>query len=151
MMTIFFAFLHHVLAFTLVATVTVELVLVKDRISIERARRILRTDAIYGVSAILLLVVGFLRVMFFEKGTAYYFHSIPFIAKMLLFITVAILSIYPTMTFLSWRKSLNRGREPVLDPAVIRRIRKLIHLELVCIVLIVLAAAMMARGIGYFG
>ncbi len=151
MMTIFFAFLHHVLAFTLVATVTVELVLVKDRISIERARRILRTDAIYGVSAILLLVVGFLRVMFFEKGTAYYFHSIPFIAKMLLFITVAILSIYPTLTFLSWRKSLNRGREPVLDPAVIRRIRKLIHLELVCIVLIVLAAAMMARGIGYFG
>ncbi len=151
MMTIFFAFLHHVLAFTLVATVTVELVLVKDRISIERARRILRTDAIYGVSAILLLVVGFLRVMFFEKGTDYYFHSIPFIAKMLLFITVAILSIYPTMTFLSWRKSLNRGREPVLDPAVIRRIRKLIHLELVCIVLIVLAAAMMARGVGYFG
>ncbi len=151
MMTIFFAFLHHVLAFTLVATVTVELVLVKDRISIERARRILRTDAIYGVSAILLLVVGFLRVMFFEKGTDYYFHSIPFIAKMLLFMTVAILSIYPTMTFLSWRKSLNRGREPVLDPAVIRRIRKLIHLELVCIVLIVLAAAMMARGIGYFG
>lgn len=150
-MTLLFAFLHHVLAFTLVAAVTVELVLVKDRISIERARRILRADAIYGASAMLLLVVGFLRVIFFEKGTEYYFHSIPFIAKLLLFITVAILSIYPTMTFLSWRKSLNRGREPVLDPAVIRRIRKLIHYELACIVLIVLAAAMMARGVGYWG
>lgn len=150
-MTLLFAFLHHVLAFTLVAAVTVELVLVKDRISIERARRILRADAIYGASAMLLLVVGFLRVIFFEKGAEYYFHSIPFIAKLLLFITVAILSIYPTMTFLSWRKSVNRGREPVLDPAVIRRIRKLIHYELVCIVLIVLAAAMMARGVGYWG
>ncbi len=150
-MTLLFAFLHHVLAFTLVAAVTVELVLVKDRISIERARRILRADAIYGASAMLLLVVGFLRVIFFEKGAEYYFHSIPFIAKLLLFFTVAILSIYPTMTFLSWRKSVNRGREPVLDPAVIRRIRKLIHYELVCIVLIVLAAAMMARGVGYWG
>lgn len=150
-MTILFAFLHHVLAFTLVAAVAIELVLVKDHISIERARRILRADAIYGASAMLLLVVGFLRVIFFEKGAAYYFHSIPFIAKMVLFIAVAILSIYPTMTFLSWRKSLNQGREPVLDPAVIKRIRKLIHYELVCVVLIVLAAAMMARGIGNWG
>lgn len=68
-----------------------------------------------------------------------------------MFVAVGVLSIYPTMTFLSWRKSLNRGREPVLDPAVIKRIRKLIHYELVCLVLIVLAAAMMARGVGYWG
>ncbi|MGH8844578.1 MAG: DUF2214 family protein [Advenella sp.] len=32
-----------------------------------------------------------------------------------------------------------------------KRIRKLIHYELVCLVLIVLAAAMMARGVGYWG
>ncbi|HBP30033.1 MAG: DUF2214 family protein [Advenella sp.] len=150
-MTLLFAFLHHVLAFVLVAALAIELVLVKDRISIERARRILRADAIYGASAMLLLIVGFLRVIFFEKGAAYYFHSIPFVAKLLLFAAVGVLSIYPTMTFLSWRKSLNRGREPVLDPAVIKRIRKLIHYELVCLVLIVLAAAMMARGVGYWG
>lgn len=39
-MTLLFAFLHHVLAFVLVAALAIELVLVKDRISIERARRI---------------------------------------------------------------------------------------------------------------
>ncbi|MGO1766100.1 hypothetical protein CAP48_03250 [Advenella sp. S44] len=150
-MTLLFAFLHHVLAFALVAALAIELVLIKDRISIERARRILRADAIYGASAMLLVIVGFLRVIYFEKGAPYYFHSIPFIVKLLLFITVGILSVYPTMTFLSWRKSVNRGREPVLDPAVIKRIRKLIHYELTCVVLIVLAAAMMARGVGYWG
>ncbi len=150
-MTILFAFLHHLLAFSLVAALVTELVQLRDRISIERARRLLLADAIYGMSAMLLLIVGFLRVIFFEKGVAYYFHSTPFIAKLLLFAAVGLLSIYPTMTFLSWRKSVNRGREPVLDPAIIKRIRKLIHYELVCIVLILLAAAMMARGVGYWG
>ena len=76
-MTLLFAFLHHVLAFVLVAALAIELVLVKDRISIERARRILRADAIYGASAMLLLVVGFLRVIFLKRAQPTIFTAFP--------------------------------------------------------------------------
>jgi putative membrane protein len=54
------------------------------------------------------------------------------------------LSIYPTLKFLSWRK----GR---IDAAAVPAIRRILHLELVGVVLILLCAALMARGIGFFG
>jgi len=60
-----------------------------------------------------------------------------------LFVVVALLSIYPTMKFLGWRKGI--------DPAAVPAIRRVLHLELAGIVLILLCAALMARGIGFYG
>ena len=62
------AFLHHLMAFTLVACVIYEFIAFRKGLSIEEARRIQRADLMYGISAGLLLVVGLLRVYFFEKG-----------------------------------------------------------------------------------
>ena len=47
--------------------------------------------------------------VYFEKGASYYFHSVPFVAKLSLFVMVGLLSIYPTMEFLSWRASVKQG------------------------------------------
>ena len=137
------AFLHHVAAFALVAAVVVEFVVIRQELSVANARRLALADAAVGVSAGVLLVVGWLRVFYFEKGTAFYFHNTAFIAKMALFVAVAFLSIYPTMKFLSWRKGI--------DPAAVPAIRRVLHLELAGIVLILLCAALMARGIGSYG
>jgi putative membrane protein len=136
------AFLHHVAAFTLVAALVVEFVLVRDPLTPALARRLARADMILGMSATVLAVVGLLRVFYFEKGAAFYFHNAAFIAKLALFIAVALASIYPTVKFLRWRKAL--------DPAALPAIRRVLHLELVGIVLILLCAALMARGIGHF-
>jgi putative membrane protein len=114
-------------------------------------RRIVRADMIVGLSAGAVLVVGLLRVFYFEKGAGYYFHSWPFIGKLSMFILVALLSIKPTVTFLSWAKALKRGETPSLDAGSQRSLRRLIHAELGGIVLILLFAAMMARGVGFFG
>jgi putative membrane protein len=95
-------------------------------------------------------VIGFLRVFYTEKGSAYYFHSIPFIAKIALFAIVGLLSIYPTKQFLSWRKSLRENRVPAVDDRVRRKIRITLHIELTLLFLMMLCAAMMARGIGVF-
>ena len=75
------AFLHHTAAFVIFAVLAVELVLLKSELSLSTTRSLLRMDAAYGVAASLLLIVGFLRVFYTEKGSAYYFHSIPFIAR----------------------------------------------------------------------
>jgi putative membrane protein len=150
-MTAFFAFLHHLAAFALVAALAVEFVLLKGELSAATARKIVRADMIVGLSAGVVLLVGLGRVFHFGKGAAYYFHSWPFIAKLSLFVLVALLSIYPTVTFLSWRKALKQGQAPSVEPGKLRRLRMLIHAELAGIVLILLFAAMMARGVGFFG
>lgn len=150
-MPAFFAFLHHIAAFTLVAALVLEFVLIKDEFNIKTARKLQVADIIFGVSASVVLIVGFLRVFYFEKGASYYFHSLPFIVKLTLFTLIGLLSIYPTVEFLSWRKSLKAGRLPVVSDGKRRLIRSLIHWELIAVVLLILAASLMARGVGNFG
>jgi putative membrane protein len=145
------AFLHHACAFLIVATLMVELVVAKGELTLISARSLLRMDAAYGMSALLLIVVGVLRVQYFEKGPGYYLHSTPFLLKMALFIAVGLLSIYPTKTFLSWRRDLRVQHVPVIDDATKRKVRICIHLELTLLFLMMLCAALMAHGIGYFG
>ena len=142
-MSALFAFLHHVAAFALVAALAVEFVLIKGELNATTARKLARADMIFGISSGVLLVVGLLRVFYFEKGAAYYFHSGTFIAKLALFALLGLLSIYPTVKFISWRKGI--------DPSSVPAIRRIIHLELVGVVLILLFAALMADGIGYLG
>ena len=143
-MTTFLAFLHHVAAFGLVSALTAELVLLRGEIA-PQARRLAVFDAAVGVCAAVLVVVGLLRVFYFEKGAAYYFHNAAFIGKMALFVAIAALSIYPTLKILSWRKGARA------DEREVRLVRKLVHTELVGIFFILLCAAMMARGVGSSG
>jgi uncharacterized membrane protein len=56
----FMAFLHHVAAFTVVAALGVEIALFTPPLSLAQARRLQRTDSIFGVAAGVLLVVGLL-------------------------------------------------------------------------------------------
>jgi putative membrane protein len=150
-MAALFAFLHHVAAFALVAALVVEFVLIRGELTVESARKIVRFDAVYGAAAGLVLVIGLLRVFYFEKGAAYYFHSAPFLAKLALFAAIGLLSIVPTLEFLSWRKALAQGQVPVTDPRKLRTMRSIIHYELAGVVLLLACAALMTRGIGYAG
>jgi len=145
-----FAFLHHVAAFALVATLVVEFVLIRGELDARSARRLQLTDLVFGLSSGVVLLVGLLRVFQFEKGAAYYFHSAPFLAKLVLFAAVGLLSIIPTREFLSWRNGLKQGHAPVLSAEKRRRLLAVMHWELVGVVLILLCAALLARGGGQF-
>ncbi len=146
----FFAFLHHIAAFVLFAALVVEFVLVKDALTLGSARKILMADLVFGISAGVLLVVGLGRVFHFEKGATYYFHTWTFIAKLSLFVIVGLLSIVPTREFLSWRGAVKQGQVPQVSPTKMRSVRSIIHVELAGIVLIILMAALMAKGVGLF-
>jgi putative membrane protein len=145
-MSTLFAFFHHVLAFTLVSTLAVEFVLVRQELTPANARRLPTVDAILGAAAGLLLVVGLCRVFFFEKGAAYYFHSAAFLTKLAVFLLVSLLSIVPTIEFLSWRKAVKAGQLPAVNAGKMRLVAGIIHAELAAIVVILLCAAIMARG-----
>jgi len=85
-------------------------------------------------------------VFYFEKGAAYYFSSHAFTAKFSVFIAVGLLSAIPTIEFTSWRKALRAGQAPAPSERKITMIRKLLHGELIGVVIILLCAAVMARG-----
>ena len=143
------AFLHHLAAFTLVAALAVEVALFKPPVTVVQARRLQRTDLIFGVVAVVVLVVGMLRVAFFEKGPAYYWRDTFFLIKLGTFVLVGLISIYPTKTFLSWKKALKAGVAPEVDAERTRSVRMCMMLELTAIVVILGCAALMARGFGY--
>jgi len=145
-MSTLFAFLHHLCAFTLVSAVAIEFVLIRAELTFSSARRLQVTDLVLGLAAGALLVIGLLRVFFFEKGPDYYWHSHAFLTKFSLFIIVGLLSIIPTMEFLSWRGALKAGQVPVMAANKRKRVTAVIHAELAAIVIILLCAAIMARG-----
>ena len=91
------ASLHHLAAFTVAATLIYEFVAYRKGLGIEEARRIQRVDLAYGISAGLVVLVGLLRVFFFEKGANFYTHNPMFWIKMGLFVIIGLLSIYPTI------------------------------------------------------
>ncbi len=124
-------------AFALVASLVVEFVVIRDELNARTTRRLALADLVLGVSAGVLLVVGLLRVFYFEKGAAFYFSNGAFIAKLVVFVAVALLSIYPTIRFLRWRRNPN--------PAEVPAVRRVLHLELVGVVLILYFAASIWR------
>src|SRR5271169_1384150 len=101
-MSTLFAFLHHLCAFTLVSAVAIEFTLVRQELTLASARRLQVTDLVLGIAAGALLLIGLLRVFFFEKGPDYYWHSHAFLTKFSLFVVMALVSIIPTLEFLSW-------------------------------------------------
>ncbi len=148
MASAFMAFLHHVFAFTLVACVVYEFIAFRKGLTPEEAHRIQRADLAYGISAGLLLVIGLLRVYFFEKGPVYYSHNTFFWLKMISFAIVGLLSIDPTIRYVRWNKTVKENRAPEINDAEFKRTRVLLWLEVLGIVVILFSAALMARGIG---
>lgn len=143
------AFLHHLAAFTVVATLAVEVAMFKPPLTVLQARRLVGTDTIFGVAATVVLIVGLLRVGFFEKGPAYYWHDLFFLIKFGAFVVAGLISIYPTVTFLSWRKAIRAGAAPEVSAERTRRVRLCLMLELTAIVVILACAALLARGLGF--
>jgi len=144
-----FAFLHHLCAFTLTACLIYEFIAYRRELTLAEARRLQRVDLAYGISAGLLLVFGLLRVFFFEKGVNFYVHSPFFWVKMAAFAIVGILSIDPTVRYIRWNNTIRENVAPEISENVYKRTRVLLWLEMAGIVVILLAAPMMARGIGY--
>ena len=145
------AFLHHLAAFTVVGALVAEVMLFKPPLTVTQARKLQRVDSVFGVSAGVLLVVGLLRVVYFEKGAGYYFSDAFFLTKFIAFVLAGVISIYPTVLFLSWSKALKQGVAPEMSAAQVRRAGLCLMWELTAIVVILFCAPFMARGFGYFG
>ena len=119
----------------------------RGRLDADGLRQLFLADNVWGLAAALWLVTGLLRAFGgLEKGTAFYLASTLFWTKMGLFALIVLLEIWPMTTFLRWRIARRRGAAP--DTSSARGLYLINHVEMALVVLMVFAAAFMARGFG---
>ena len=109
-------------------------------------RSVLMADNIWGISAVVLLISGGVRAFGgYEKGTDYYLHQPLFHLKMTLFILILLLEIAPMVTLIKWRIAL--ARKVAIDTGRAKLFARISHIEALLVLLMVVAATGMARGV----
>jgi putative membrane protein len=109
-------------------------------------RSVLMADNIWGISAVVLLVSGGVRAFGgYEKGTDYYLHQPLFHLKMTLFVLILLLEIAPMVTLIKWRIAL--ARKVAIDTGRAKLFARISHIEALLVLLMVIAATGMARGV----
>jgi putative membrane protein len=141
------AFAHHIAAFALVAALVFEWATFSATPTLKEAQRLQFADMLYGLSAAVVVTLGFLRAIYFEKGWAFYSHNLFFWIKLGAFIVIALLSIYPTIRFLQWNAFTQKEEAPVVSAEEALLIRRLLWAEVVLLVLMLLAAPLMSRAV----
>ena len=143
------SFLHFIAAFGVCAMVVYELVFLTPTPSLTTAKNIQRADMIYGLSALLVVLMGFIRVYYFEKGPDYYFNNPFFWMKLIVFTGVGLLSIYPSIKFFQWNPLLKSETTPILTTQTSNILRTLLILEVIGLIVMMIAASLMAKGVNF--
>jgi len=140
-------YLHFLCIFTIVGSLVGEHLLLRKTLTRAEITRLSIIDAMYGIAALVLIMVG-LTLWLGEVGKPSYYYSKNWIfhLKLTLFLTVGLLSIYPTVFFIKNRKG-NQTEVVTVPPLVVWMLR----IELLLVAIIPLLAGLMARGVGFFG
>jgi putative membrane protein len=140
-------YIHFVSIFTIVGALTAEHLLLKKTLTRKEINRIATIDGIFGLASLTLVGAG-LTLWFGDVGkpSVYYTKNWIFHIKITLVVLMALLSIYPTIFFLKNRKG---NAEEIVN--VPNSIFWTVRLELFLLSIIPLFAALMARGVGFFG
>ena len=143
MLDLVLAVAHHLIVFSLFGIVFAEFFALRSGVNAATAARIASIDIGYGISAGLIVIVGFSRAIFAAKGWDYYSHNVFFWAKIGTFAIIGLLSVLPTLRFVRWRRA---GVAPSDDEVSL--VRRFLYVELVLFAPLLAFAAAMARGYG---
>ena len=142
------AYLHLLAILTMVVFISSEAALCRVQwLNAAVVERLAKIDLVYGIAAIAVLATGMARTVWGVKGTSWYWTNPLLHVKLTLFIVIGIISIFPTLTYMRWRKTLRAsGTLPV--EADIRKTRRLVMVQAHLIAVIPLVAVFLARGFG---
>ena len=141
------AYFHFAAIFALFGCMVAETALLRGTLTPETIRNLGRIDLVYFGAAILVLVTGFLRLMFGAKGADFYLSWWPIYAKIGTFLAIACVSIVPTMNFIRWKREVDRDAAWQVPVAEQKRMRRFVMIELHLAALIPAFAVIMARGL----
>ncbi len=146
-MTTLFTALHHIAALMLLVCGMLAFRQLRQPFSMSVARQLSRLDMVNGIAATVVLMVGLIRVVYFEKGFAYYVHSAPFLAKLGFYGLASVLSAIPTLEMIRWRAPLKKGLLPVVSANKLSALRAVALLQLVCLAAMAVCARLAASGV----
>jgi putative membrane protein len=145
------AYLHILAILTMVVFISSEAALCRVQwLNAAVVERLAKVDMVYGLAAIAVLATGVARTWWGMKGTAWYWTNPLLHVKLTLFIIIGVTSIFPTLTYLRWRKAL-RSTGTLPSEAEIKKTRRLVMIQAHLLVLIPLVAVFLARGFGARG
>ena len=89
-----------------------------------------------------------MRVFLFENGKDYYYSNFFFWAKIGVFTVVGLLRIYPSIRFSKWKKMIQHDEDGIgLGVNEYAIIKRSLNLQITGLVIMMLAASLMAKGI----
>ncbi len=140
-------YVHFICILTIAGTLAAEYALLKKTLTRSELNKLARIDALYGIAALVLVSAGLILWLGgVGKPAVFYSHNWVFHLKLTLFVTVGVLSVFPTVFFLK-----NRKGNPDETVTVPRRIFHFLRLEIALLMLIPLLAGLMSRGLGFYG
>jgi putative membrane protein len=142
------AYVHYLSFMLCFGALVLERRLIKANPNKADATLMVITDVVYGIAALALLVSGIFRVLYFGQGSSFYTENPLFWWKVGLYLSVGALSLYPTITYITWAIPLRKGDLPKVSEALASRLAWILNIELVGFALIPLLATLMARGVG---
>jgi len=145
----FLAYLHFTAIFILFAFLSIEVIMLRRALDTVAVRLLGKVDIWYFGAAIVVLVTGFLRLVFGAKGPDFYLQSWPIYVKIGLYLVVAVLSVTPTLAFIRWRRELDHDAAWQVPASELVRMRRLVMIELHLAATIPVFAVIMARGLGH--
>ena len=145
-MHILIPYLHYFGIMALIGSLISEHLILKPSIKKDQIKSLATIDLIYLLSAVVVLTTGILRWFVYGKGYDFYMSTPLFHIKLTLFIIIGILSIFPTIKILKWRKQVNRGQEPDITEKGVKKLLMFIRIELLIIAIIPLLAVLIVRG-----
>lgn len=145
-MDVVVAYLHFIGIIAIATTLIVEWLHLDASENLDWMRRLAWVDFVYLAAAILVLVTGMLRLLWYGKGPSFYLHNPFFYIKLALFVAIGLISIAPTRYMLRWRRDAIASMPP--PPEEVAHVRRYLLAELAMFILIPLFAVLAARGIG---
>ena len=141
-----FASLHLVAVLAVVVFLTSVTALCRaELMSAAVVRRVARMDTIYWCAVLALLVTGVVRVVWGIKGMEWYVSSPLFHWKMMLFVLMVALSVWPSMGIRKWKQALNAsGTLPAAES--VQAVRKWLMVASHIIPVIAVIAVFWVRG-----
>ena len=139
---------HFIFAFSFVALLALEWVLIKPGVVDLQLRLVARIDLSYGLLAAALVAAGTSRVLYGAKDASFYIDSPFFWIKMALFVGVGLASIPPTVAIIGWRRAAKADAVFRVPLRSIKLVRRWLMVETLLLLFVPLAASLMARGYG---
>ena len=142
------AYLHFIAIFILFAFLSVEVILIAGTLDARTLRLLQNMDRWYFGAVLAVLVTGLLRLALGAKGADFYLESWPVYVKLGLFLVVGMISVYPTLAYIRWRRALDHDGAWQVPGDEQRRMRRLVMIEIHLAALIPVFAVIMSRGLG---